>query len=136
MSKKMPTHPLERIFGAGAFEYEIKVPGTRPGEETSVRYVTFDDPASIPKLFHEVLNKIKPKLVKSGGEILEGTKLELPDGGHFFAIMFTVDLEGWLKQIELGAKALGRATAKVQGSDVIVSDGRSYPLSSCKIEFQ
>jgi hypothetical protein len=68
--------------------------------------------------------------------ILEGTKLELPDGGHFFAILFSVDLEGWRKQIEFGAKALGRATAKVLGGDVIISDGRSYPLSNCKIEFQ
>ena len=80
----MVKNHMERIFGVGAFER--KVPGTQPGEEASVRYVSFDDPASIPKLFHEVPNKIKPKLVKSGGAILEGTKLELPDGGHFFAI--------------------------------------------------
>jgi hypothetical protein len=49
----------------------------------------------------------------------------------FFAIQFNIDLEGWRKQIELGAKELGRATAKVLGGDIIVSDGRSYPLSSC-----
>jgi hypothetical protein len=134
MSKKMAKNYMERIFGVGAFER--KIPGTGPGEEASVRYVSFDDPASIVKLFHEVLNKIKPKLVKDGGAILEGSKLELPDGGCFFAILFSVELEGWRKQIELGAIELGRATAKVQGSDVIVSDGRSYPLSSCKIEFQ
>ena len=79
----MPTHPMERIFGAGAFERERKVAGTRPGEEASVRYVSFDDPASIPTLFHEVLNKPEPYLV-DGGAILEGTKLELPDGSHFF----------------------------------------------------
>ena len=91
----MAKNYMERIFGAGAFEYERKVPGTRPGEEASVRYVSFDDPASIPQLFHEVLNKIEPKLVKSGGAVLEGTKLELPDGGRFFAILFSVDLEGW-----------------------------------------
>ena len=54
----------------------------------------------------------------------------------FFAIQFNIDLEGWRKQIELGAKELGRATAKVLGGDVIVSDGGSYPLSRCKIEFQ
>ena len=53
----------------------------------------------------------------------------------FFAIVFTVELEEWRKQIELGAKELGRATAKVLGGDIIVSDGCSYPLSSCKIEF-
>jgi hypothetical protein len=136
MSKKMAKNYMERIFGAGAFEYERKVPGTRPGEEVSVRYVSFDDPASIPKLFHEVLNKIRPKLVKTGGATLEGTLLELPDGSQFFAIQFNLDLEGWRKQIELGAKELGRATAKVLGGDVIVCDGRSYPLSSCKVVFE
>jgi hypothetical protein len=134
MRKRMAKHYMERIFGVGAFER--KVPGTQPGEEASVRYVSFDDPASIPKLFDEVLDKIEPNLMKSGGAILDGTKLELPDGGYFFAILFSEDLEGWRKQIELGAKELGRATAKVLGGDVIVSDGRSYPLSSCKIEFQ
>jgi hypothetical protein len=134
MGKKMAKNYMERIFGAGAFER--KVPGTGPGEDASVRYVSFDDPASIPKLFDEVLDKIEPNLMKSGGAILEGTKLELPDGGHFFAILFSDDLEGWRKQTELGAKELGRATARVVGSDVIVSDGRSYPLSSCKVEFQ
>jgi len=134
MSKKMPKSYMEHILGV-EFEYERKVPGTRPGEEASVRYVSFDDPASIPELFHEVLNKPEPFL-KDGGAILEGTKLQLPDGGYFFAIQVSYDIEGWRKQVELGAKALGRATAKVLGGDVIVSDGRSYPLSSCKIEFE
>ena len=135
MSKIVAKNYMERIFGAGAFEYERKVPGTRPGEEASVRYVSFDGRASIPELFHEVLNKIEPTLVKTGGATLEGTLLELSDGSHFFAIQFNLDLEGWRQQIELGAKELGRATAQVLGGDIIVSDGRSYPLSSCKIEF-
>jgi hypothetical protein len=52
-----------------------------------------------------------------------------------FAIQFHDDVEGWRKQIEFGAQSLGRATAKMQGGDLIVSDGRSYPLSSCKVEF-
>jgi hypothetical protein len=134
MSNKMTKNHMERIFGVGAFER--KIPGTGPGEEASVRYLSFDHPASIPTLFDEALDKIEPSLVNSGGAILEGTKLELPDGSRFFAIWFSVDLEGWCKQLELGAKELGLATAKVLGGDVIVSDGRSYPLSSCKIEFQ
>src|SRR5579883_1734652 len=133
MSKAMPKSYMEHILGV-EFEHERKVAGTRPGEEASVRYVSFDDPASIPRLFHEVLNKPEPYLM-DGGAILEGTKLELPDGSHFFAIQVTYDIEGWRKQVELGAKAIGRATAKVLDGDVIISDGRSYSLSSCKIEF-
>ena len=136
VTKKMAKNYMERIFGVGAFDYERKVPGTGPGEEDSVRYVSFDDPASIPELFDEALDRIEPKLVRNGGAILEGTKLELPDGAHFFAILFTGELEGWRKQVELGAKALGLATAKVLGGDLIVSDGRSFPLSRCKVEFE
>jgi hypothetical protein len=135
MRKSMAKNYMERIFGADAFEYERKVAGTRPGEEAAVRYVSFDDPASIPELFHEVVNKIEPFLMKSGGATLEGTRLELPDGGRFFAILFNIDIDGWRQQIELGAKELGRATAKISGGEVIVSDGRSYPLSRCKVEF-
>jgi hypothetical protein len=134
LSKKMPKSYMEQILGE-EFEHERKVAGTRPGEEASVRYVSFEDPASIPRLFHEVLNKPEPYLM-DGGAMLEDTRLELPDGGHFFAIRVMYDIEGWRKQVELGANALGRATAKVLGGDVVVSDGRSYPLSSCKIEFK
>ena len=133
MSKSMAKSYMEQILGM-EFELERKVAGTRPGEEASVRYVSFDDPASIPRLFHEVLHEPEHHLM-NGGAILEGTKLELPDGSHFFALQVTYDLEGWRKQVELGAKALGRATAKIVGGDVVVSDGRSFPLSSCKVKF-
>jgi hypothetical protein len=73
--------------------------------------------------------------VKRGGVVLEGTRLELPDGIRLFAVVFNDDLEGWRKQIEQGANELGRVTARVLAGDVIVSDGRAYPLSNCKIEF-
>jgi hypothetical protein len=94
--------------------------------------------STIGRLFRNCFMRcsIRLTLVKSGGATLEGTTLELPDGSHIFAIQFHVDLEGWRKQIELGANQLGRATAKVLGGDVIVSDGRSFPLSSCKVVFE
>jgi hypothetical protein len=135
MSKKMITSSMSQILGNGGLEAERKAPGTRPGEENSARYVSFLNPSSIPELFNSVIKKITPPLTKGGGVVLEGTKLKLPDGTPFFAVLFHGDLEGWQKQIERGASELGQATARVLASDVIVSDGRSYPLSSCKIEF-
>ena len=131
----MTTNYMERIFGQGAFENERKVAGTRPGEDISVRYVSFSNPASIPESFDAVTGKIEPPIAKSGGVVLEDTRLKLPDGRRFFAVQFHGDVEGWQKQIEQGANALGRTTGKVQDGNVIVSDGHSYPLSSCDIEF-
>lgn len=135
LSKTMPRNSMERIFGEGAFEYERKIAGTRPGEDATVRYVRFDDPASISDLFYEVLGKIQPRLMKSGGAVLEGTRLTLPDGRRFFAIVFHDDIDGWRQQIERGASELGRATARVLDGNVIVSDGQSCPLSNCEAEF-
>jgi len=135
LSKSMTRNPMERIFGEGAFEYERKIAGTRPGEDQTVRYVYYEDPESPSELFDLVLNKISPPLTNAGGAVLEGTRLKTPDGRRFFAIVFHRDLEGWRKQIEQGAIELGRATARVLGGDVIVSDGRSYRLSSCEAEF-
>ena len=65
MSKNMPKSYMERILGM-EFERERRIAGTRPGEEASVRYVSFDDPTSIPELFHEVLNKPEPYLLDGG----------------------------------------------------------------------
>jgi hypothetical protein len=130
---KMTTSPMEKILGKGAFER--KIPGTRPGGESSVRYVSFDDSDSIPGLFDAVVGKIGPPLVKSGGVVLEGTRLKIPDGTQFLALEYHGDIEGWQKQIEHSAGELGRSTARVLANDILVSDGRSYPLSCCEVEF-
>ncbi|HKD30418.1 MAG TPA: hypothetical protein VKC66_31485 [Xanthobacteraceae bacterium] len=81
----MATSPMEKIFGKGAFEFERKIPGTRPGQENRARYISFDDPDSIPELFHSVVRKIEPPLMKDGGVVLEGARLKLPDGTRLFA---------------------------------------------------
>lgn len=131
----MVSKSLEQIFGKGAFEYERKLAGTRPGEDETVRYVSLDGAESISELFDLVLGKISPPLMNAGGAVLEGDRVKLPDGRQFFAIVFHGDIEGWRKQIEQGASELGRATARVLNGNVITSDGQSYPLSGCKVEF-
>ena len=122
----------EELFGKPP--YKRNIPGDWPGGENTVRYISFDDPARLSELFHAVLDQVEPHLPKSGGAVLDGTKLELPDGRHFVAVQYHKDVEGWRKQIEQGASKLGRATAKISAGNVIVPDGQSYPLSSCKVE--
>lgn len=131
----MNASPMEEIFGKGSLETERKIPGTRPNEDSSVRYISFDNAGSISELFNTAVRKITPPLSKEGGVVLEGTRLKLPNGAQFFAVSFHGDIEGWQKQIQQGATELGRATARVLAGDFLTSDGQSYPLSSCEVEF-
>ncbi len=124
---------MEQILGV-TFERERKIPGTRPGEGDTVRYISFTDPVTVPELFDTTVSKVEPPLIRGGGAILEGTRLKLPDGEQFFAVTFHGD-EAWPMQIEQGASLLGRKTAKVLGGDIVTSDGRLFPLSECEIEF-
>jgi hypothetical protein len=121
---------MEQILSV-TFEREMKVPGSRPGEGDKVRYISFTDPVTLPELFHDTVNRVKPSLVQAAGVIREGTRLKLSDGEQFFAVVLHGD-EGWQAQIEQGAKLLGRNTAKVLGTDIITSDGRLSPCQSAK----
>jgi hypothetical protein len=44
------------------------------------------------------------------------------------------DEAGWRKQIENGAVELGLLTGQFRRGAFVVSDGRSIPLSDCKVE--
>jgi hypothetical protein len=75
----MPAVTLDKMMirtkfvpGGGEVEIERQIDGTRPGENLIVRYVSFDDPASIPDLFHTVLWKIDPPVPNRGGAVLLG----------------------------------------------------------------
>ena len=132
MGKRMTKDWKEELFGKPP--YKRNIPGATPNTENNVRYISFDDPASLSELFFSVLDQVRPRLWSSGGAVLDGTKLKLPDGRQFVAVHYHDDVEGWRKQIEQGASKLGRATAKISAGNVIVSDGQSYPLSGCKVE--
>lgn len=45
------------------------------------------------------------------------------------------DLVGWKKDIEEGADGLNLLLAKIEGKQFIISDGRVFLLSECKVEF-
>ena len=45
------------------------------------------------------------------------------------------DIQGWRQQIEQGAEHLGLLVGKIVENNIELSDGRSYALSECRIEF-
>jgi hypothetical protein len=140
------------------YMYPRKVPGTysRAGD----RVIYFSDNKKKHKFrtqFWRLMEFAKPSYAKNGGSINEGCKITTPDGTLFHAIAYRGDLDGWKKQMEVGAEGLGLLLAWIEGdkfvftSDgrghlpktdeifldnnrLVISDGRSFLLSECKIE--
>jgi hypothetical protein len=66
--------------------------------------------------------------------IEECFRIITPDNQLLHALSYKGDLEGWKKDIELGAKNLNLLTAEIQGDKIVLSDGRSFKLSDCATE--
>lgn len=119
----------------GKLEAERAIPGTRPGEDEKVRYVSFE-PGDLPSLIYQrVIREIVPPLMKDGGVMLEGCIVTTPDGTKFYPLVLNGDIDGWRRQIEQGANKMGLSTAKIVKDNFVLSDGRSYPISECTAEF-
>lgn len=88
-----------------------------------------------PCLFFKITTQINPPISQNGGAMAENCKLRLPTNELFHALSYKGDIEGWRKQIELGAEQLGLLTGKIVGNNIELSDGQVFPLSECKVEF-
>ncbi|HLY54986.1 MAG TPA: hypothetical protein VKS60_05480 [Stellaceae bacterium] len=126
----MTEHPPS-IFDS--IERVPKIPGTRPGEAPEVRYVSFAPEDTPAHEYSRILEQVRPVSPKEGGACLDDCIITLPDGTMFFAMAFHADVEGWQRQIDGGARALGRIFAWIDGDNLAISDGRSIPLSSCAL---
>lgn len=109
-------------------------PGTKPGDAEKVRYVSFDRAHRPADIFEEVVWRVDPPVAKSGGVVLEGFIVTLPDGTPFYALKYHGDVAGWQSQIERGAADSGYVTARIDADTFVVSDGRQCPLSECTVE--
>jgi hypothetical protein len=125
---------MEEILGPLEKRGERRVPGTRENESEKFRYVSSDG-SNPPKQFGKVVWQVNPPFVRSGGVILEGCRIHLPDGVVFYPLRMNGDLPAWQRQIEEGARQRGLLSAKIKGDTFVVSDGRSIPLAQCRVEF-
>ena len=112
-----------------------QIPGTVAVEGTEIVYFSDDGKNKFCKQFTNLTNYTNPPNATAGGATERGCKIYLPGGQLFHAISYHGDIEGWRKDIEVGAQALHLVLGRINGSQFIISDGRVYPLTDCRIEF-
>jgi len=127
---------LEKILG-GKIEQlgQRSVPGMTPVDGVEIIYYQDDKRTTPKKLFKSFLDGLSFREAKFGGRVSDSCSVLSPDGLLFRAMSYHGDLAGWRKDIEEGARGLGLLLAKIEGDQFVISDGRSFPLSECKIEF-
>jgi hypothetical protein len=113
------------------------IPGTWGEEIGSVRYVSYDKSENLKKLFGKVTAAIDPPYMSDGSAVLDRCTLTTPDGISFFPYVINpkIELDNWIRHIEECAALLKRLSAKIEGEDFILSDGRRFPLAECGVEF-
>ncbi|MCY1414344.1 hypothetical protein D9M71_297910 [compost metagenome] len=106
-----------------------------PVDGVEIVYYQDDKRTTPKKLFKSFLDGLSFRNAKNGGRASDSCSVLSPDGLLFRVMSYHGDLAGWRKDIEEGAKGLGLLLAKIEGDQFVISDGRSFPLSECKIEF-
>ena len=127
------TKTIEQILGV-TFPAKRSIPGTQTVEGREYCYIEYsgDD---FDSEFLRLVQANQPTESTNGGAITGGCELTLPDGRKFHAMSYKGDLLGWCKQVEIGAKMLGRLTARISDEDLYVVDSSKVPLASCNVRF-
>lgn len=112
-----------------------EIPGTIPRVGTEVIYFSDDGVLDFATQFEMLTRDVWPRRATKGGKLSQRCRLWLPDGSLFHPVRYHGDIEGWRSDIEVGAKQLGISLARIEGETIVVSDGRSFHLAKCKVEF-
>lgn len=127
---------LERILGGKIEPRDQRdIPGATPVDGTEVLYFEDDGKSKPKKQFNLLLDSAGTIAATSGGIVSDGCRISLPVGTLFNALSYHGDIAGWRAAVEEGANARGLLLARVEGGQFVISDGRSFPLLECKIEF-
>jgi len=125
----------EHFRELGVLETSRQVPGLVPVDYREVRYAEDRGEEPFEQLFKRVVRHVNPPVMKDGGALVEGCVLMLPTGRRFQALSYRGDLEGWRRQVSLGAEALGVALGSLVDGVLVLDDGSSYALADCQVEF-
>jgi hypothetical protein len=127
---------LERILGRKLERADARVvPGTDGASTREAIYFSDDGKSKFGKQFKNITCFTDPPNATYGAINEAGCDITPPEGPLFHAVIYHGDLSGWRKDIEEGAKGLGLLLARIEGDQFVISDGRSFPLSECKIDF-
>lgn len=127
---------LERILGGPLEKNDARViPGREQVSTREVIYFSDDGKNKFKKQFKNITCFSEVPSAICGGVNEAGCNITPPDGPVFHAVIYHGDLVGWKKDIEEGAKGLNLLLAKVDNDLFVISDGRKFLLSECKVEF-
>ncbi|QVN18997.1 hypothetical protein [Burkholderia pyrrocinia] len=111
------------------------IPGTVKVDGTEFIYFSDDGVNKFRKQFKNVTEFTNPPNAKSGGVSERGCRIASPDGRLFHAIGYHGDIEGWRKDVAAGAQAFGLLVARVEAGLFVISDGNSFSLDQCRVDF-
>lgn len=111
------------------------IPGAVAVAGTEFVYFADDGKNAFRKQFRALTEFADPPHASTGGVNERGCKIILPDGQLFHAIAYHGDVNGWRMDIESGAQALHLLLARIEGDKFLVSDGRTFALTDCRIEW-
>ena len=123
---------LKKIFGVEKMD-DPALPGTRPRDVGQVIYVLLPPGGEMLDAFEKVTAKVDPPIPNDGAVLHEHFAVRTPQGDNFYSLYFHGDVEGWRRQIELGARQLGLKMAWVKGETFIVEGGSKFALSECSV---
>ena len=123
---------IQKNWGFPQVDHPI-LPGIRPQDIGRVIYVLLHGHTDSYEAFDEVISKVRPPIATHGAALVDDWLVKTPEGETFYPLFFHGDVEGWRRQIELGATQLGLKMAKVEDDKFAVSDGPVFLLSDCTV---
>ena len=125
----------EHFRELGPLETKRQVPGLVPVDFREFRYAEDRGEEPFEEQFERLCWHVNPLVMKDGGALIEGCVLTLPTRRRFQALSYRGDIEGWRRQVALGAEALGVSLGQLVDGALVLEDGTSYPLGECQVEF-
>ena len=135
MNQKITT--IEELLGVPK-GYKRPIPGTFDSNKNHYIYIEDDGSGKdFKKQFRLITQTVQIRHPTSGTLFEQGCKIELPkpDSTIFHAISYSGDFAGWRMDIEEDANNRNLKLSWIEGDKFVISDGRSYVLSDCKVEF-
>jgi len=125
------SNELEKSIAKAIIEKTI--PGAVPVKGKEVVYFCDDGHRSKHEQFRAIAPYKAPP-VQHGGAVVHDCSLALPDGSIFHAVEYYGDLAGWRKIFEEASARLKTTLARIDGDNLVVSDGKAFALSDCLLE--
>lgn len=127
---------MEKILGGKIQSTaEIGINGLQGTNDSEVIFFEVPDAEQPAVVFRRLTNATDPPNAQNGGASEYGCSIRTPENGSYHALIIHGDLDGWRKDIELGARQLDLSLAKVCGDTLVLDGDHKRPIADCDVEF-